>query len=691
MKPLTDGTTLVLKHFQARVGFAPNEERSDIERFDVEFISKGQDHIYHTSKVLPDGRKEVAKDFNRIALRFGKYQALHFIGSLIEGISGYLYVVRKKLYGDKPYVYHMRLKKDAVGRNDYRLRITVNKDYRRKDAKTWDEESGKMRERNAARHRVYISVFDADNNEIVEVQLTRRDVILLLTATVESFRSTGVRKMHFITLREAVLTDSKEDIFAKGVPVPVTIDHETIGFSNIFLHGQEINNLHQLVNRLIFEPSVQENLQDCLFRYRQVHARREGAYVMLDLAKMRVDRQLSLDGRSERFVHEVVPDEEGGASHTVFLGNTLLAGLFLAVSPAMVIRSALADVDDHGLILPEKRKSKKEPVVKILTREGVLGIGKGKTTFKVSKKDEKKKIHGFFILKGSASRYVNDDGETVFRMSNTDDGRTIKHFHDDGTVEEVPVLEEFSIPLYNQWTAFMGILSVAYAKRFSENLDVDEFLKDSINHRVIEIFANDHKGHCRYLVKVHSDEANIGTGYGAIDYPAVLIIEKYRTNKNGDDYEQRIEGKFRMPLLRRYLHEFMTLAMEFARYVDDYEYAEEMPKKEVLPVVKHEDDFYVEDEHPVRVGIAKDGGVSVTGLLESRHEKTELGRSDAVALAMSARNRIFYGKWLPFVGLRCSVSDDGHYCDMHAEVQVERSSYGPLYAWEYLYGVAHRA
>ena len=680
---ISDGRSIVLKHFLARVRFDTNEEGSDIAGLTVTFLSKGQDHICYTSKILPDGKKEPARRFrNTITLRFRKYQALHFMATLIEGVSGYLHSVREKIHGGKSYIYTMHIHPILPGDKGMKLRLTVSRNYRRSDAKVWDEEAGRMTENKAARHRIYLSIFD-NEGEIVEIPLTRRDILLMLENIRSAFRATGIQKIHFATVPTVAMTSSREEMLEAGINIPVTIDHETVGFSNIFLHKQEILNLYQLVRRLAIEPSVQDNLDDCLFGYRQLKARREGNFVFLELQKMKVAVRESLDGREKIFFHEVLPSEEGGVNFTVFLSNTLLAGLYLAISPGMVVRSSLEDVDDNAMVA---RQKKKEPVLKILTREGILGFAKGKSTFRENKEGEK--IYNFFVLRGIATRYVDEEGSQVYRMANGEKPNTIKHYLEDGTSIDVPILEEFSIPLYNQWIPFLGILSVAYAKKFAQNLQIDNFLKDDINHRTIEIFSSDHIGSCRYLIKVHSDAANIGTGHSQVEYPAVLIVEKYRSEKGEEkgEYRQKIEAKFRMPLQRRYLHELLTIGVEFGRYIDDYRYIEKLKRREVLPVLMHDGDFIIEDDEAIAYGVERRGGGTVTGLLESRHEFTEIGEADRVALLASALYRIFYGKWLPFNGMRCSVSDDGYYCDMKTERAIEVGSYGPLFAWEYAYG-----
>jgi len=687
-KSLSQLNAIILKKMQFHCSFIKNND-NDLEKLTVSFIAKTPYDIYFISKIGKNGKK-IVTNFNKIDLKMNKFQAILFISKLIEGISGYLFNLRSEILGEGGISSTMLLTKNSLGQNNYSIRFKINANYRRKDNAIIDENKKLKEGTNSDRYRLFISVFKEDQ-EIVEIPLTRRDIVYMLQYIKETFRLTDIKKIHFLTVISATVVDGRRDILASKDPMPVTIDFETIGFSDIFLHNQEILNLYQLVERLIFEPSIQDRLQSCGFSFRQVKAYVENKMFFLYLRKMKTSFEDvgSLSVIRHKYVNE-------NKNKKIFVGNILLAGLYLTLTPSMVINSAIKEdtyyndrtTEDYLQYL-HHTKGQKRAVVKILTKEGTLGISRAKHLYK-----EDKGTYSFFKLHGVASKYWDKDSFSVkYKMSNTKDGVNIKHYENDN-VKNVPILEDFTLYLNNQWSVFLSMLSVAYSKLFSDNLNIDQFFKDDLNFRVINVYSNDHKGHCLYKIKLLVDKNNVDKDSG-VEYSLVLNIEKYRTKKEkiGKDvlHDQNIEAKFRIPLTRRYLFEFISIAKEFGRYIDGFAFKQESQKNELLPVVFKGSEYYKNGNDKINYGIRKKNKEEIiTGEINSKFGSTMLSYSDRVGIEMSTMYRILFAKWLPFVGRSCSISDDGYYCDLQKEFQVEKGSYGSLYAWDFLYGVLSR-
>jgi len=680
---------VILKKVQYHCEFVKDDTKEDIKGFNISFFAKFPYELYYISEIDKQGRKIVSQKFNKVDLKLSKFQAILFISNLIESVSGYLFGIRQELGENSNLVRTMSLKKDSRGKNNYKIRFTFSNYIRRKDNKEITADGKLQDKKSGARYRLFLSIFE-DNEEIVEIPLTRRDIILMLQYAKEAYRILNIKKCHFLTVSTSVMVDERRDIIASKNPLPVTIDFETIGFGDIFLHNQEILNLHQLVERLIFEPSVQERIFSCGFNFRQIKAYADKNIFFLYLRKMRTTFENI--GTLSVIQHTYINEDK---VNKVFVGNILLAGLYLMITPSMVISSALKD-DEYHSDKEDKNYLQNLPLVngdngasaKILTREGTLGISRAKKS-----KDKKSKGYNFFVLHGAASRYWDKDNmEVKYKMSNTENGKTIKHYEND-SIMEVPVLESFKLNLNNQWGVFLGMMSVAYSKLFSDNLDLNQFFKDDLNFKVINIYSSDHIGKCLYKIKLNVDRNNTGEN-SDIDYAIVLNIEKYRTSvekiAKQSFHNQTIESKFRMPLTRRYLYEFIVIAKEFGRYIKDFEFQTKIGKNEVLPIVFTKDGFYKNDENTINYGIKRKGGVVTTGELSSKFGVTQLPLCDRIGIEMSSMYRILFSKWMPFTGRCCSLSDDGYFCDMQQEFLVEDGSYSSLYAWDFLYGVLSR-
>lgn len=642
-------------------------EKGQFQSLTIDFKAKNNKKIYHVSEQNEKGNLKSAKNFNFARLVFDSKNYIYFVGALIESLSGYLYGVRKAVSGNEnPFSYIIDLKEDSFGRNNYKLRITPNKEYKR-------IKSDKRRnEKDATKTRVFISVFDNnENEELVEIRLSRRDVILVLASIKTSYQSLNIEKAAFMAVPAAKSVDSRADGFSQGTISMVSVDKNTIGFSDVFLHGQEILNLQQLVLRLIFEPEVQNELLSCCFQYRQIECFLNEYILTLKLRKMQIDERLSLDGKQTVYMHK---KEEGGTELDLFVNNIVLAGLYLNLKTSLVARASLEEVEE---IVATKKRKNKDALLKITTKEAVLGIGMGKN---FTKKDNDN-THTFFVLKGEAKNTKDVFGDKIYAMSDNDNG-AISYFPKDGSEKKnVPILEKFSIPLYNQWTVLLSMLSIAYSRKFLITGNEHDFFLKNVNNREIEIYGADHIGSCRYVLKMLSDESN--------KFPFVLIVEKYRSKRliSEKKYKNTIESKFRMPLTRKHLFQLISICIEFSVFSKDYKYSTETTKFSILPISFNDKEHIKEDnETKIKYGIEKKGNEVWLGLLDGKFQKVMLQKSDKISLVESCKNRILYGKWLPFTGLKCSLTTGGYITTENGEFKLEEETFGSLYAWEFLYG-----
>ena len=620
-----------------------------LEGMVFKFYEKNNEEIY-TKSYKHDF--QVASAFHHLKLEFNTRQLISFMATLVEGISTYLYNIRYELSGEEHLETNIKLTPNKRGDNNYLLRVTNNRKKVRKVNRD-DKESA------LTRYKVMIAVHaiqDDKEYELVELRFTKRDVILMIN-TIKSIVSQNYRVFNFIYANASTI-DSDKDVMADPEVISISKIDNSIVFGQTFLHGQEILNLNYVVESLIFSHNVEHKLRGLLSSFRQTDIFEYNDYILgLKVRKMKVSRDEYTDEQKHEF-------EEKEGKELMF-NNRLLAGLYLFMTPAQ-LRHATSVSNTN------KEKFGKRVLYHINLRESDIAVGFNSTPQMKVAKTTSNEYMNFFSISLFTKKGMFEEGREGY----------IKHFLPG--IEEptyVPSIEKLTLGLHGRWVHFLETMTRANNHEFDDG--------ETIIRKRLHILKAEQGGQKKYTIGLYSDSENKA--------PVVLSVEKY--NKDGD----KIEGKYRQPMFKKYIKEFLMISMQSAFELPNFSFTTQREMSEIVGVEYtglettnvngHEMPSLeaIKDGNIVKIGIEKINNMIVKiGNFREEDKAVLLDYNDIISLNISASNRIMNGQWIPFIGEKISISQDGFLTDLYSEVNLEEKGMGAYHAWQYFFGTSIR-
>jgi len=623
-------------------------EEGRLNGMTLKFYEKNKDEIY-TKSYKNDF--QVANAFHHLKLELNTRQLMSLMGTLVEGVSTYLYNIRYELSGEEHLETNIRLTPNKRGNNNYFLRVTNN----RKKVRKFDKDD---KENALTRYKVMIAVHAVEDDkefELVELRFTKRDVLLLLNS-IKSIVSQSYRVFNFIYANSSTVDDDHE-IMSNPDLMSISKIDTSIVFGQTFLHGQEILNLNYVVESLIFGHNIEFKLKSLLTKFRQIEIFNYNEYILgLKIQKMKVDKDPYSDGT----IHSKTED----SANEIMFNNRLLAGLFLFMTPSQ-LRHATEDNN-------KKSKFGKKVLYHINLRESDIAVGFTSSPSLKTAKATGNEYMNFFSISVLTKDSMFEEGKKGY----------IKHFmQNEEEPTYVPAIDKLTLGLHGRWVHFLETMTRANNNEFEEG--------ETVIRKRLHILKPEQGGQKKYTIGLYSDSENKA--------PVVLSIEKY--NKEGD----KLEGKYRQPMFKKYIKEFLMISMQSAYELSNFSFSTKKELSEIVGVeyngletIKIDNSNMpnvekIEDGTIVKIGIEKKKNqIVIVGDFDKENRSCILDFNDIISFNISAANRILNGQWIPFVGEKISVSQDGYLTDLFSEVNLEEKGLGAYYAWQYFFGTAIR-
>ena len=529
-------------------------------------------------------------------------------GAFIETLSSYLHQIRSEVL-ERDYIVNI----NSSIESNYLIRIRVSKYF--------------FREGDKARSKISFAFISKESgNEVINISFSKRDV-QVLAALFRTISSTYDRD-YGIHIPGDLSGDLSSEISV------VRIDN-SIMIGGIWLHGQEVSSIQSITHDLVNKLGVEENLSMLRTKYRQIEISEKEGVLYLNLHKY----------------------EDESVSVSVPLTQKLLSILSLYADIGILSKIPASEFED-GTLNSSLHGSTDRIQSSLSMQESSLGIA-----IRDKKNSPKKKF--MFLGTANPNAFMSDvEGEESL------DG-FIKHHSEDGEVQYIELLREFSIDLKGFWVKLLRGLSFAYT---------EEYLKYRVkNHFMFFVINNDQFGRWKYQFKIVSDPANKA--------PAVLIIEKYKV-KMGED--EILVSKYRQPLFRKYLHQLISMILGAASEMTSIKISNEINAKELMKYSYKSFSRVAEVKRAsvLDFGIRKAPDGTVTfGALDNPKLSVNLSENDKVLLRITSEFRILNGYWLPVVSDKIAISQDGYLNDMFSEVNLEEFEGGVDWAASLFFGV----
>lgn len=615
------------KHIIMDFNSIQNIDNGRLEGLNLTFKPINEDKIYHKTNGSPVGF--FPNDLN-ITLDIKGLITLNSL--LLETVSSYLYNLRQKVFTkDLNEIIYSKL-------DDKRyIKVRVSKYFFR------EEEKG--------RYKISIAVIkkgdkDIDDSEIVNINFTKRDVIIFMSI-LKRITTSYFRENATSVFGEIVSVESNE-ILKESNFLIAKID-SSILIDKVWLHGQELMNIMFVLQELIFNLNIEERLEALQSFYRQVKFVKEEDILYLELSKMNINHQYE-------YLQENGEDAKIRIPITGYLLSTLYLYLDINILKHADFESEL--LDNVEILGSTKTDLGKGVKYHLGMKESILGI-----SIKERKKNpDESKISLVGQVKQGHFSEVNEFGDYVENF--------MKMYDKNNNQITVPVMTEFDIDLRNQWHKLVRALSVAYTRNYKEEKDFNLVKFFVINQTV--------KGRFKYEFTIHSDKNNKA--------PAVLIIDRYNL-KNKDEV---FEARYRQPLFKKYIYQLMLIILASAQEIEKIELLEEIETKDLLKY--HYKSFKsvkeVKKSKTASFGLKKVEDQTLLGNFAQPNLYVTLNTQDIEILNISSEFRIFNSSWIPFVGDNVAIGQDGYLTDMFGEVNLEENDNGADWAVKLFFGTS---
>lgn len=608
------------KNIKSGLESIEDPETGKLIGINLSFLPIHEDKVYHKSTgeivtVLP----------NNLSINLDMRNLVFFNSLLLETISSYLYNIRSKTI-KTDLVETLSSKLD----NKYKIRVRVSRHFFR------EEEKG--------RYKISIAFIDKETNEeVVNINLTKRDVLIMLALmrkiTVSFGRETGVFvPAELVSIETNEVVDRKDILLAK-------IDNSIL-VDEVWLHGQEIMNTLFTVQDLIYKLNIEKDLRSLQSIYRQISFVEKDEILYLEVEKMNKYHQ-----KEERIF-----EGEPVKLRLPFTGK-LLASLFLYLDITILRHADFEDdyLDDTEIIGKTNVFEGEKVKYHMSMKESTIAIGVKE------RKNKKGETRIMFFGKTKDNAFTETD-EYGTELPNY-----IKKYNENNEAELVNVMTEFKINLKDQWIKLLRGLSMAYTQEYIEKRE-----KNIIKFFVIN---QDETGRYKYDFKVLGDPKNKAT--------SVLIIDKYKLKNR----EEIFEGRYRQPLFKKYVFQLMTIILAAARDIYKIKLSEE---KDSIDLLKYSYKSFkkvkeVKKSKIADYGIEKNGEDVFLGNFALEGLAVKLPDQDIELLNITSLFRIYNGYWLPFTGDKVGIGQDGYLTDMFSEVNLEEN-YGVDWATRLFFG-----
>lgn len=591
------------------------------------FNSTHEDKIYHKSN------GQVVGFFpENLTVSLDLRSLIQLNSLFLQTISSYLYNIRSKIFQkDLVEVIHSKIDEKRY------IRVRVSKYFFR------EEEKG--------RYKISIAIINKgiDNNddiEIVNLNFSKRDIVIF-SSLLRTMISSYLRSASLTTLINFVDKETNEVVNTKLGGI-AKIDNALL-IEGVWLHGQELMNIMYTVDQLIYKLHIEKNLNNLNSFYRQTKFIREDDILYLHVSKMDGEHNevpLIIDGR-ECFMK--IP-----------MSSDLLSALFLYLD-INVLRHADFEYDMKNMDILGSQKVDLGDKVKfhISMRESFLGIA---IRPKV-KNPEESRITLVGKTKDGQFQEENDVSDILENF--------IKKYNKAGEKVLVPVLTEFQIDLKDQWPKLIAALGIAYTR---------EYITEEKTWNLMKFFVinQNNKGKFKYEFTIFADEKNKA--------PAVLIIDQYQIKKGEDDI---LLARYRQPLFEKYIYQLISIILTASEDIQQIDLTQDMNLKSLLQYKykSFESIQKIKKDKQIDFGIKKT--VNDVEIGNYTQELTSLlNLQDIALLNISSFFRLTKGYWIPFVGDKISVGQDGFLTDMYGELNMEEDKKGSIWATKIFFGTS---
>jgi len=642
----------------------------------LKFKPLNQDTIYYTSN------KEIVQFFPKelttqgITLDFKSVIKLQSL--LLNTISTYLFSLRKNIDQGELVV---KIKSSLD--NDRSLKIRVDKHF--------------FREENKGRYKIYMSIIKKDlefglgEYEEIMFEFTKRDVLFLysmIRKIISKYERTKTIFVEAIKVKrppeEIKLNEDKENLereFLKNKEneisenlIPIVKADNSILIDQVWLHGQEVLNLMYLTYKLIYGFKIEENLEAVHFFYRQISTITDNGIAYLIIRKMNQDH-----------MEEPMIDNETNEEYYIKIP---INALFLATIDSLLsidilqnVDMSIADMDGYEIINSQNpflntdinALRKINITYHISLKESWLGL-----SIQESKKDpENRELYFVGLLKEDTYKVIDEDGNVI-------EDAYLKN----GEVH-TNIMKYFKIKLGNKWPKILKGLVIALTKEY---INPNKSPKKNVKYTITSVNDVTHEGKIRYDIIIYSAQTNKA--------PAVLLINKYRLNKNNEgDYDEELLESFRQPLFERYVFMLLHIFLGMGELMDNIELLEEITSTDMIKIQykSMKNISLITRPELLGYGIRKENGKTYWGAFKviktkkiknkSNDEKEEkiyeeikqdtkkfkeLTLQEQCYINESAYSRMTRGYWLPFVGDVIAIGPDRFITDLYAEINMEK-------------------
>jgi len=624
---LSEFNDLHLKTIIMDLDSIENQENGRLEGVNFKFKPIHEDKIYNKTNGKPVGFFPI--DLN-ISLDMKSVIELNAL--LLETLSSYLFNLRKKI-SDRDLIEIINSKID----DDKYIKVRVSRYFFR------EEEKG--------RYKISIAIIKKgtdgiEDSEIVNISYTKRDIIVLtsvLKRMISSYHRDSATSVigTFINNETRELVSDKHCMIAK-VDNSIVIDQ-------VWLHGQELMNIMYTVQELIYKLNIEDNISILNSFYRQVKFTTENEIVYLELSKMSSN-------------HEYIFSEDEEQECIIRIPfSSYLMSIFHLYLDINILRHAdfEDDMDDNTEVLGSTKTYLGKGVkYHISMKESLIGIAINERR----KHPDQSKISLIAKVKDGQFSAINELDEYVPDY--------MKMYKDDVEIL-VPVLKDIEIDMRDQWPKLIKGLSMAYTQEYRSKRDINTLKFFVINQTPM--------GRYKFQFKIYSDPNNKA--------PAVLTIDKIRIKKDGEFFESR----YRQPLFKKYIYQLISIILSAAQDVENIDFLVPLSTKDLMQfqfksfkTVKD-----VKKGKEVEFGIKKHGEDTLFGNFSTPNTYTKLRFQDTELINISSYFRILNGYWIPFVGDKISIGQDGYMPDIFGEVNLEEEEKGLDWAVKLYFGTSN--
>ena len=569
----------------------------------LKFKNISADEIYITSSksvvhLFPEELKEEGINLKWTSI-------IELMSAFSNVLSTYLFSLRKDL-GDLSYIIKCE--------DGYSIRITISKHFFRKE--------------NVGKTKIFLSILyndeDFGNVELLELQLTKRDVLIVFNIVSELMSNINNFPTIYISANK-IDTETEELISETKIPVKKHFTSLLIGDS--WLHGQELFNLIYAMNKMIFGFHIEEVPQEILFSYRQIYLTFKNGIFYIQQKKL-----------NENAEEEDMIDTYTGKKYKleIQMSSYNLTLFYLLLNIKMLSDfekgDSLLNFDSQS-IFAEYNDIKYH----ISMKESLIGIG-----YRNSKKHGES-LSFAAVVKDGAYGYETESGDYIANA-----------FLKDG--QSLPILHSFHINLKDQWEKLIESLSICYTGSYLEHSDfyIKKFFTTQFE---INKFY-------KYEFIISSSKDNKAK--------AVIVVNKYLMNKGENDL---LISSFRQPLFQKYLFQLLIISLNVTSYFNKNSFIINIMKNEIIRYKYSSLKKVVNNDvnKEISYGFERNGRDLKWGVISDKNLNNYLSESDVVLLYISSLARLLTGKWLPFVGEKIAIGPDGFLTDIFGEFNLEKN------------------